>query len=210
MRPIPIDADASINPGNSGGPLLDSRGRLIGINMAMLSPAVGGGSVGVGFAIPALTVKRIVNQIIKHGRVVRPTLGVHVANDRIVQSISAQLGVELEGALVAEVIPGGPAEAAGMTPTKLFWDGTVVLGDLIVQVEGKPVRVLEDLLEAVEQHRGGDWVAVKVLRACDPKRPEVVNAKLAAEDDSGGTNGSHPGWRPHGRGGGGANAISAY
>ena len=186
-RPIRgcIQTDASINPGSSGGPLVDSRGRLIGVNMAMLSPVMGGGNVGIGFAIPALTVKRIVNQIIKHGRVVRPTLGVNVADDRIVQSIGAQLGMKLEGALVAEVLPGSPADIAGITSTKLYWDGTVDLGDLLVEVDGQVITSVEDLLEVIEKHKGGDEVRIKVLRGCDPKQQKIVKAKLTTEDNRG-------------------------
>ena len=186
-RPIRgcIQMDAAINPGSSGGPLVDSRGRLIGINMAMLSPGMGGGNVGIGFAIPALTVKRIVNQIIKHGRVVRPTLGVNVADDRIVQSISAQLGVKLVGVLVAEVLPGGPADLAGIMSTKLYWDGTVDLGDLVTEVDGEKIACVEDLLEAIEQHKDGDEVSVKVLRGCDPKQAKTLKAKLTTEDNRG-------------------------
>lgn len=196
-RPIRgcIQIDAAINPGNSGGPLLDSRGRLIGINMAIISPGLGGGNVGIGFAIPALTVKRIVNQIIKHGRVVRPTLGVNVADDRIIQSIGAQLGVELQGVLVADVLPGGPADIAGITATKLYWDGSVDLGDLIVEVEGKTIKMMEDLLEAIEQHKDGEEVTIKLLRGCDPKHARTVKAKLTAEDNRGLNTGHSASWR---------------
>ena len=207
-RPIRgcIQTDAAINPGNSGGPLLDSRGRLIGINMAILSP-MGGGSVGVGFAIPALTVKRIVSQIIKHGRVVRPTLGVNIANDRIVQGIGAQLGVELQGALVAEVVAGGPADLAGITSTKLYWDGTVDLGDLIVEVDGKPISMLEDLLEIIEQYKGGDPISIKVLRGCDPKQPKIIKAKLTTEENTRDMSRGHPAWRLRGKGDGGTSMV---
>jgi len=186
-RPIRgcIQMDAAINPGSSGGPLVDSCGRLIGINMAMISPGMGGGNVGIGFAIPALTVKRIVNQIIKHGRVVRPTLGVNVADDRIVQSIGAQLGVELEGVLVAEVLPGGPADLAGVMSTKLYWDGTVDLGDLLTEVDGVKVTCVEDLLEAIEKYKDGDEVSIKVLKGCDPKQAKKLKAKLTTEDNRG-------------------------
>merc|ERR1712115_758630 len=91
-RPIHgcIQTDASINPGNSGGPLLDSRGRLIGVNTAILSPG-GVGNVGIGFAIPVDTVRRVVNQIILYGRVVRPTLGISVVDDRLVKAIEGQM-----------------------------------------------------------------------------------------------------------------------
>merc|ERR1711862_501502 len=116
-RPIKgcIQTDAAINPGNSGGPLLDSRGRLIGVNTAIFSPGASAGmagNIGIGFAIPVDTVRRVVNQIIRYGHVLRPTVGINVADDRIVRSIEAQLGQKLEGVLVAEVVPGSQAEAA--------------------------------------------------------------------------------------------------
>ena len=168
---------------------------------------MGGGSVGVGFAIPALTVKRIVSQIIKHGRVVRPTLGVNIANDRIVQGIGAQLGVELQGALVAEVVAGGPADLAGITSTKLYWDGTVDLGDLIVEVDGKPISMLEDLLEIIEQYKGGDPISIKVLRGCDPKQPKIIKAKLTTEENTRDMSRGHPAWRLRGKGDGGTSMV---
>jgi S1-C subfamily serine protease len=109
---------AAINPGNSGGPLLDSRGRLIGVNTAIYTPM--GGNVGIGFAIPVDTVRRVVNQIIRYGRVVRPTLGIHVTDDRIVRSMEMQLGRRLDGVLVAEVFPNSPAQQAGLQASSLW------------------------------------------------------------------------------------------
>ena len=108
-RPIKgcIQSDAAINPGNSGGPLLDSRGRLIGVNMAIYSPS--GASAGIGFSIPVDTVRRVVNQIIRYGRVVRPTIGVNVADDRVLRSIEMQLRKKLNGVLIVEVLAGSPA-----------------------------------------------------------------------------------------------------
>jgi len=127
-RPIKgcIQSDAAINPGNSGGPLLDSRGRLIGVNMAIYSPS--GASAGIGFSIPVDTVRRVVNQIIRFGKVVRPSMGVNVAEDRVVRSIEMQLRKELNGVLVVEVLPKSPAEKAGIKATALRSDGTIELG----------------------------------------------------------------------------------
>merc|ERR1712174_174009 len=143
-RPIKgcIQSDAAINPGNSGGPLLDSSGRLIGVNTAIFSPGGGhfAGNVGIGFAIPVDTVRRVVNQIIRYGKVVRPTLGLSVVTDRIVGSIESSLGRKLEGVLVAEVSPGSPALQSGIEPSQLGSDGTIVLGDLIAAVDGEIVR----------------------------------------------------------------------
>jgi len=142
--------------------LLDSRGRLIGVNTAIFTPSRG--NVGIGFAIPVDTVRRVVNQIIRYGRVIRPTLGVNVADDRVVQSIQAQVGRPLNGALIAEVLEDSPAQRAGLKASKLMADGSVVLGDLITSVDGEPVRQVEDLLSAVEEKRQGDVVTLRVLR----------------------------------------------
>jgi len=180
-RPIKgcIQTDAAINPGNSGGPLLDSRGRLIGVNTAIFSPQAAGGrglagSVGVGFAIPVDTVRRVVNQIIAHGRVTRPTLGVNVADDQQVRALSNSLRRQLDGVLVMEVIPGGPASQAGIKPTRRTAGGELSLGDLVVEVAGTPVKQVEDLLSAIEEKQPGDAVMLRVWRGCDPAREERI------------------------------------
>ncbi|KAL3789393.1 hypothetical protein ACHAW5_010188 [Stephanodiscus triporus] len=181
-RPIKgcIQSDAAINPGNSGGPLLDSRGRLIGVNMAIYSPS--GASAGIGFSIPVDTVRRVVNQIIRYGRVVRPTMGVNVADDRVLRSIAMQLRNELNGVLVVEVLPGSPAETAGLKTTELRSDGTLELGDLITEINGEVVVSVEDLLSAIEARSDGDTVSVKVWRKCDKRLAETVQVKLIASD----------------------------
>lgn len=171
---------AAINPGNSGGPLLDSRGRLIGVNMAIYSPS--GASAGIGFSIPVDTVRRVVNQIIRYGKVVRPTMGVNVAADQVVKSIEMQLRKELNGVLVVEVLNGSPAEAAGIKSTVLRSDGTLILGDLITEVNGEKVVSVEDLLSAIEAKREGDVVDVKLWRKCDARLTETVKVKLMASD----------------------------
>jgi S1-C subfamily serine protease len=160
--------------------LLDSRGRLIGVNMAIYSPS--GASAGIGFSIPVDTVRRVVNQLIRHGRVVRPTMGVNVADDRVVRSIAMQLRRELSGVLVVEVIPGSPAEKAGLRTTELRSDGTLELGDLITEVNGEVVVSVEDLLSAIEARAEGDTVTVKIWRKCDVRLAETVQVKLIASD----------------------------
>lgn len=177
-RPIKgcIQSDAAINPGNSGGPLLDSRGRLIGVNMAIYSPS--GASAGIGFSIPVDTVRRVVNQIIRHGRVVRPTMGVNVADDRVVRSIEMQLRKKLNGVLVVEVLSGSPAEMAGIKASVLRSDGTIELGDLITEVNGEKVVSVEDLLSAIEAQGEGDLVTLKIWRKCDARLAELVHVKL--------------------------------
>ncbi len=158
-RPIRdvVQTDAAINPGNSGGPLLDSHGRLIGVNTAIYSPS--GAYAGIGFAIPVDTVAWVVPELIEHGRVVRPTLGVNLLPDATVQELG------LEGALVGDVVAGSGAERAGLRPTRQDRFGRIVLGDLIVAVNGEPVRTIGDLFLALEKRRPGEAVRVAFDRA---------------------------------------------
>jgi len=183
-RPIRncIQTDAAINPGNSGGPLLNSRGQLVGVNTAIFSPSGRGGNVGIGFAIPVDTVRRVVNQIIRYGRVVRPSLGISVINDRIVRSIENQTGRKLDGVLVAEVIANSPASSAGLIASVLRPDGTIVLGDLITEINGEPVRETEDLMTTIEERQVGDVVKLRVLRKCDSRSSEILSIKLTSRD----------------------------
>jgi S1-C subfamily serine protease len=157
-RPIQgvIQTDAAINPGNSGGPLLDSAGRVIGINTAILAPE--GSYVGIGFAVPVDTVNRAVPQLITSGRVTRPGIGVSLAQQRVVRELG------LEGALVVDVARGSAAERAGLRPTRQDTSGRLVLGDLIVAVNGEPVADAEDLTLRLEQRQIGETVRVTVDR----------------------------------------------
>jgi S1-C subfamily serine protease len=154
-----IQTDAAINPGNSGGPLLDSAGRLIGINTAIYSPS--GASAGIGFAVPVDIVNRIVPQLIRDGRIMRPTLGIET-DDRFSREASRRLRVE--GLLVLGVTPGSGAEQAGLRPTGVDAYGTVVYGDLIEAVDGESVRSRLDLLDVLEGRRPGDVVVLTVMR----------------------------------------------
>jgi S1-C subfamily serine protease len=141
------------------------------------------GNVGIGFAIPVDTVRRVVNQIIRYGRVVRPSLGIHVSEDRVARSIAMQLGrSSLEGVLVAEVFPGSPAEQAGLQASILRSDGSVILGDLITHVDNQPVKQVEDLLSAIEEKKAGDVVTLRVEKGCSPQRRTTVTARLVARD----------------------------
>jgi len=149
-----VQTDAAINPGNSGGPLLDSSARLIGVNTAIFSPS--GASAGVGFAVPADTVSRIVPQLIEHGRVVRPGLGIEILDGR-------QAGVK--GVVVMGIMKGSGAEAAGLLPTRRDpKTGGVVLGDVIVAVGGKPIADQTDLFRALDRRKVGDTVTVRLDR----------------------------------------------
>jgi len=161
-----IQTDAAINPGNSGGPLLDSAGRLIGVNTAIYSPS--GAYAGIGFAMPVDAVAWVVPELIAYGRVVRASLGVRVAQDRIAR----RFGVG-EGVLVLEVEQGSGADRAGIRPTRTDRQRRdVVLGDVIVEVEGIAVRSTGDYFLALERRRAGDRVRVTLER--EGRRVEVV------------------------------------
>ncbi len=162
-----IQTDAAINPGNSGGPLLDSAGRLIGINTAIYSPS--GASAGIGFAVPVDTVNRVVPELIRHGRYLRPALGIEV-DDALNQRLSAALGVK--GVVILRVTPGSAAANAGLRGATQTRDGGIVPGDVIVAVEDKPVEDVGKLLSRLDDFRVGDTVKVTVLR--DGKRETVA------------------------------------
>jgi S1-C subfamily serine protease len=161
-----IQTDAAINPGNSGGPLLDSSGRLIGVNTAIYSPS--GVYAGIGFAIPVDTLQWAIPDLVQHGRLMRPSLGVQVAN----QQIAGQLGIS--GALILEVTPGSNAETAGLRATVRDERGRLVLGDIIVAVDGKPVRNAGELLLSLEQRDAGDRVELTVRRKDKEREVKVV------------------------------------
>jgi len=150
-----IQTDAAINPGNSGGPLLDSAGRLIGVNTAIYSPS--GAYAGIGFAVAVDIVNTIVPQIIKHGRIIRPGIGATLADERVAQKLG------IEGILILNLEKGGPAEKAGMLPTTQY-RGEIILGDVITAVAGVQVRSFEDLLTELERYRVGAEVKFSILR----------------------------------------------
>jgi S1-C subfamily serine protease len=160
-RPIQgvIQSDAAINPGNSGGPLLDSAGRLIGVNTAIYSPS--GASAGIGFAIPVDTVNRIVPELIRSGKITRPGLGVQL-DEQINEQISRRLGVK--GVLVVDVARGGAASKAGIQPTRRDAEGRLRLGDIITAVDGKKVETPNDLFLTLEKYKVGDAVNLTLLR----------------------------------------------
>jgi len=159
-----IQTSAPINPGNSGGPLLDSAGRLIGMNTAILSPSRA--SAGIGFAIPVDEINPVVTQLIRHGKVVRPALGVQVAQDQQAR----QLGVD-QGAVIMRVLPNSAAEEAGLKGVTRDRSGNIVVGDVIVALDGKPINNLQDLYAALQEHQVGDTVTLTIER--DGKRQNV-------------------------------------
>lgn len=154
-----IQTDAAINPGNSGGPLLDSAGRLIGVNTAIFSPS--GAFAGIGFAVPVDEVNRVVPELIRHGRLIRPGLGVSLADERV----AGRLGIE--GVLILNLEEGGPAHAAGLRPTSQY-RGEIILGDIITAVAGKKVDNYNDIMDVLETFKVGDVVKVTVLREGKP------------------------------------------
>jgi S1-C subfamily serine protease len=151
-----IQTDAAINPGNSGGPLLNSEGRLIGVNTMIYSPS--GASAGIGFAIPVNTVKEVVPELITHGRIVRPVLGIAVAPDQWAQQIGIQ------GVPILRVEPNSPAAEAGLQGARRNNWGQISLGDVIVAIEDYPVANDDQLLSALEHYKPGDKVNVSVMR----------------------------------------------
>jgi len=153
-----IQTDAAINPGNSGGPLLDSAGRLIGMNVAIYSPS--GASAGIGFAIPADKINRVVPNIIKNGGYVRPHVGFN-ANDTANKVLLKELGIK--GVLILEVEPNSPAHRAGLQGSKLI-NGDLVLGDVITSIDNKPIKSVNNFLDIIEQYNINDTVILGILR----------------------------------------------
>jgi len=166
-----IQTDAAINPGNSGGPLLDSRGRLIGVNTAIYSPS--GASAGIGFAVPVDTVRALVPQLIKYGKPVQPGIGIVPLPDYWTQRFG------LDGVVIRSVNPGSPAERAGLEPLQVTPSGRVRIRDRIVAVNGEPVRNLDDLLHAFESAGVGARVSLTVAR---DDRTRQVTVTLVAVD----------------------------
>jgi S1-C subfamily serine protease len=151
-----VQTDAAINPGNSGGPLLDSQGRLIGMNTAIFSKS--GTNSGVGFAVPVSTILRVVPQIIRTGKAEQVGLGVRIDSD---QRIERRLGVE--GVAIISVQEGTPAAAAGLRGMTLERDG-IVPGDIIVGIGTDRVKSYDDLYNVLDKHLPGEKVEVRVLR----------------------------------------------
>jgi len=155
-----IQTDASINPGNSGGPLLDSHGRMVGINSQILSPS--GASAGVGFAIPVNIAKRIVPQLVRSGVVSRPKLGI---NSRDVEALRNQVDLPVsEGVLIWQVLPGSAAANAGLRGLTQTENGDVELGDIIVGIDSQKVSNTDDLYKVLDKHQVGETVRVEIMR----------------------------------------------
>ena len=172
-----IQTDAALNAGNSGGPLLDAAGRVIGVNTAILTGnSIERGNVGIGFAVPVDTVKEVTGDLIEHGRVDRPYIGVTVLPIDARLSQLFRLPVR-SGLLVQEVAAGSPARGAGLhggtTRVVVAGESYVLGGDVIVAVDGTPVATLDGLRNALEDHQPGDTVKLRIRRGGDERDLDV-------------------------------------
>ncbi len=168
-----IQTDAAINPGNSGGPLLDSAGRVIGINTAIFSPS--GAYAGVGFAVPVDTVNRVVPELIAKGKYERPVLGIQ-ADEQLNQMIAKRLGVK--GVAVMGVERGSAAEQAGLRAAKIEPGGGIVPGDIILAIDGKDIDSVAKLVARLDEKKAGETVKLTLLR--EGKKTEVAATLKAA------------------------------
>lgn len=163
-----IQTDAAINPGNSGGPLLDSAGRLIGVNTAIFSPS--GAYAGIGFAVPVDTVNRVVPRLIATGRYTRPSLGIRVES-QINAALSRRYNVQ--GVFVLSVDPGSPAAEAGLKGATIDRFDNVSIGDIILAVGERRTEDVEDLFDALDRANPGDRVTLTVRRGREEIRVPV-------------------------------------
>lgn len=151
-----IQTDAAINPGNSGGPLLNSAGQLIGVNTQIVSPS--GAYAGIGFAVPVDIIKRVVPQLIQHGKVIRPGLGISLIPD----SIAARWGIR--GIVIAKVLPESMAAKAGLQGLEETATGRIRLGDVITTIDGETLQSYDDLARMLDRHNVGDRIKLGIRR----------------------------------------------
>jgi S1-C subfamily serine protease len=151
-----IQSDAAINPGNSGGPLLDSSGRLIGVNTAIYSPS--GASAGIGFSIPVAAVRWVIPELIQYGKIKRPSLGIEVL------PTAESKRYDFAGPLVMSVTKGSSAEQAGIRYTQRDRNGDIILGDMITALNGKAIKSYEEMVLELEKYEAGQKVKLTVLR----------------------------------------------
>jgi len=159
-----IQTDAAVNPGNSGGPLLDSSGRLIGVNTQIVSPS--GAFAGISFAVPVDTVNRVIPQLIAYGKIIKPGLGVHLLQD----GIAARYGIR--GVVLMRVAPGSAAGRAGLKGAVETEGGEILLGDVLTAVDGEAVETIDDLQTVLDRHRVGEQVSVEYTR--DGKKRQAM------------------------------------
>jgi S1-C subfamily serine protease len=171
-----IQTDAAINPGNSGGPLIDSAGRVIGINSQIESPN-GQGNIGIGFAVPINTASEVVKQLLASGQVQHAYLG--ITGTDVTTQIADVLNLPVkEGALVQSVVPNGPADKAGIKGgnTSIQIDGQQLRtgGDIITSIDGKPVAGMDDVIAAVDAKQPGDSIQVGIVEGSSHKTVTVT------------------------------------
>lgn len=157
-----IQTDASINPGNSGGPLLNSSGELIGMNTMIFSNS--GSSAGLGFAVPVDTIKSIVPQLIKHGKVTRPGLGISIMDDSVKERLVRVGKISEKGIMITALDEKGPAGKAGLKGLSQDRRGQIYPGDIILSIDNKEVNTLDDIYQLFENYKVGDSVTIKYLR----------------------------------------------
>ena len=182
-----IQTDAPINPGNSGGPLLDARGRVIGIN-SQIATAGSRGSVGIGFAVPINTAKRVIPQLEKNGRILHAYLG--VTTYPLDKDLAAAVNLPVDrGAIIQDISPGGPADDAGLRAGKVNTDQGIVLGgDIIVEVDGQAVTKPADVASAIGDNKPGDSVTIKFYRGSKLVTKQVkLGVRPASLDNQGQT-----------------------
>lgn len=171
-----IQTDCALNPGNSGGPMLDFSGRVVGVSTAIFTNT--GTSAGVGFALPAATVAKVVPQLIANGRVVRAALGVLPATDPIARALNVSQGV-----LIQSLDPRGPAAKAGLLATRRGMGG-VLAGDVIVRLGQGPIRSTFDLSAALDDLEVGEDVEVEVIRGVNGPSPQKVTATVTLMEET--------------------------
>lgn len=160
-----IQTDAAINPGNSGGPLLNSEGEIVGINSAIISPT--GGNVGIGFAIPVNTAKRVVPELISKGYVTYPYIGATIQS--LIPEMAKYLKLKIErGAMISEVVTGGPADKAGLKGgnQRVQVGNMIVLvgGDIVVKADQKEIKTNDELIHYIREKKPGDSILLKIFR----------------------------------------------
>jgi putative serine protease PepD len=169
-----VQTDAAINPGNSGGPLLNSAGEIIGINSAIISPS--GGNVGIGFAIPVNTAKRVVPELIAKGYVTYPWIGATIQS--LIPEVAKYLKLKIErGAMIADVVKGGPADKAGLKGgDQRVQVGNIIMmagGDIVVKADEHEVKTNDELIRYILEKKPGDTILLKVHR-----KGNIVDAKI--------------------------------
>jgi S1-C subfamily serine protease len=161
-----IQTDASINPGNSGGPLLNSSGEVIGMNTMIFSHS--GSSAGVGFAVPIDTIKRVVPQLIDHGKVIRPGLGIGI----LPESVKQRFGIE-KGIVISVVDENGPAAQAGLVGIGQDRWGRIFLGDIIIKINDHEVNSYDDIYNTLDKYTAGETVDVEYIRDGKSKKSKI-------------------------------------